>query len=63
MICYRDKTYCTDAAWCTTEPCSRRLDEVAYDKACKAANFDWPVEYSSFAARCKEFKEKEHEPN
>lgn len=55
MISWRDMTFCTDSSICAQETCGRKwTDEVReqYRKACKNADFEWPVAQGSFKEHC-----------
>ena len=55
MMCYRDRSFCSDQDQCATTECTRRFTD---DDRNKAMNFDMPVAWMSFKETCGKFKEK-----
>ena len=54
MICYRDRTYCGDAAICPVLICSFRLTEA---EANRAITFGLPVAWMDYKDFCAKYKE------
>lgn len=55
MLCYRDRTFCSDGDDCATH-CTARFDKTSYEKACKEANFEYPVAWASYRDNCRSYK-------
>ena len=54
MICYRDRTYCSDAAICPVMECTFRLTEA---EANRAITFGLHVAWMDYKDCCAKYKE------
>lgn len=60
MLCFRDKTYCSDAERCANKDgCDRYFSQDENDAAIKWWGSEkYPVAFSSFAETCDKFEEQ-----
>jgi len=59
-MCYKDRTWCSAADACATEPCSRRFTKEEEIRATIWwGNDNAPVMFGDFRDSCKDFVKKE----